>query len=334
MSKRSLSAPGLRVHGLLPPERSPMHRGTSSDFNVSQNQEGDPKQLSGVNATLSEPGWPPYHHDSFAQAASASGARCSFESKQVRLLNESQRGTYVGKDPRQLLADGVFDGYYNPNMYHAPVGAFSNGLLRSSGREAAFSGGGSDNDRLITTGAARVARQRALAASYHINFARPKRTSGFASRTSRLTPTRSYYFHDARIRTAEDPFGGIQPFKYQGRGGYYPVPEKKFSLETSTTDAEGKPKSIEQQVKETIAAARIIAKTIKETHDAEQYGSPPNSFHDSNDHFRYGTVVKQPSRPSASFVSTARSSGAKHLEPHHRERPNLPLRLRIERGEL
>ena len=54
----------------------------------------------------------------------------------------------------------------------------------------------------------------------------------------------------------------------------------------------------------------------------DESSRPPPSFHSTDDRFRYGVLIKQPSRPHSSFSSgLQRLPGKpKALEPYHRER--------------
>ena len=218
----------------------------------------------------------------------------SMQSRQRRLLGEiaaQEKDVYGGYDPRQLLADGRYDGFMNvvvddsikPQRKLLPTTAvFAKGLL-PGGLPAHPVGG-------HKTSASTMPEPSTVLPSERKDWPRPGRhlnSHYYRSRTPRFTPTRTYSGQDTRNFVADDPFDKFA-HKYQARTNYwvgFPEPPP----------------------------------TGEEDEDERLGTQPRETFHAVADSFRIGTIVRHPHKQHASFVSEApRFTPPRQLEPFYR----------------
>lgn len=192
-----------------------------------------PRDIAGLGqwTYYDETAFPGFSHD-LAQLPT----RCStaFQSKQLRLINESKGDTYLGKDPRALLADGSYAGYRLDHQYAGSdllqsnsttslpsVSAYSRtGIVRSNGPRLRPSPKSISAASDIVLGSRRPRKGGAKAytdAAYSSSAMR--RSPSFVSRTERFLPSRTWAGSDPRAVMADDPFDGVHPHQYQVHDG-------------------------------------------------------------------------------------------------------------------
>jgi hypothetical protein len=195
---------------------------------------------------------------------------------------------------------------------------------------------------------------------------RPNSNAVFRSTSPRLSPTRTFSGSDPRALLADDPFDGRHAHQYQpagGSGGYFAsvaasaeaaiaraAPQSR-SLQRPQADASGRAdvfestqaKNLKRENAPLLAAAakaglaptryaadpRAADKYFYESQAGGQAGGGTASFHSNDDGFRYGVLIRQPSRPNAPFASgLPRLTEPKPLEPFHRDRYGAELNVR------
>lgn len=242
--------------------------------------------------------WPSYDPPGFAsEVSSRPGSRPStMQSRQARLIGEipAQRKDIYGRnDPRELLADGRYDGYTNvvvddglkqQKKIGSSIPRYQSGLLPGGLPGNPVGGHRLSSSYLpqrpVTTGR-KIGDDDKGSSRARGKFSSPS----FRSRTPRFALTRNYSGTDTRNFHADDPFTGYA-YKFQARSNYW----------------KGHP-DVEIHVK-----------------DEDRLGAQPReSFHGLEDSYRPGVVVRQPRKQHASFLSEyPRFERPKQLEPYHR----------------
>lgn len=107
--------------------------------------------------------------------------------------------------------------------------------------------------------------------------------------------------------------------------GYLPESEKKKESKLDAKAGGGSSQPLfASAAKMGLADAKGV---VKRDEPVEWPPKPAAKFHDTDDRFRYGILIHQPSRPHSSFASgLGRLPGKpKQLEPYHRERMGAEL---------
>ena len=173
----------------------------------------------------------------------------------------------------------------------------------------------------------------------------PGRARSFmATRQPRFTPLDAYRRDDPRSRKGDDAYTGRAGHPYHPETGYWSAydpseltkEEEKLIAEMAIREgAEAAAAASAGGKAPAVGAQPLFAHAAKmglsDPNDVvlRGYEEPPPprdlappSFHDTDDHFRKGVLIHQPSRPNSSFASgmAQRSAKPKPLEPYHRER--------------
>lgn len=197
------------------------------------------------DASLAAKVWPPYH-DEIGQRTGFNGSlaevptRCAtaFQSTQSRLLIERPEGTYMGKDPRALHADGRHTGYYLNHVYDASdlVSAYRRtGILPSTAPRidspltakavdpvvdvglGSKRGGGKRRAGVARTGLYAFPASGTSSSTAQLGQ-HARKSAVFATCEGRFSPLRTYQGNDARAILADDPFDGAHTHMYQATG--------------------------------------------------------------------------------------------------------------------
>lgn len=293
--------------------------------------------------------WPPYPIAAgFVEKAAASPhtSGTHFQSVAPRLLVGGPTGTYGGYDPRALFADASYSGFHLDYMFDASDWRpqYGKGVMHAStvgGLHMLAGRGGMDAAHMP----ARRRGSRPGTAIYspdpkpdlaHLVLKSPVTCStAFKSRQPRLLggePT--YRQYDLRQRMADFAFTGRHEHMYQPPTNHVLIRDRSSSP-TPDSPPRKRSSAAELASKELVRSASDLPNkwVDRPTPIDDKYRASftPNST-SSNDGFRYGVVVRYPSRQSASVASTTpkvASNFPKPLEPFARIRPGNELNAQV-----
>ena len=276
--------------------------------------------------------WPPYATaPGFVEVAagSAQTSATAFQSVAPRMLVGTP--TYNGYDPRALLADGRYGGYHTNDQFDATdwTPQYAGGLLRTSRSRTSQANPPTEglqqhavvvNLDPLHSPARRRRRSAPLSSpepkpglARAVSNSSWRCSTAFQSRQPRLLggqPT--YRGHDLRQIAADDAYTGSHVHMYQ-------PPTNRDTSPPPGRRATTSPAELAQQRLERPLHAPL---------DDEYRAAAHESTISSDDRFRYGVVVKYPTRVSATFASTMHkvaSNYPKPLEPYPRGRPGVEL---------